>query len=128
MADGVLARDDIVLLLRIAVSDPDSRTAALTAVAALPPAARPASRNAAVPGEKLASTVRDRLLASTGFPGQLAALGDLRDVAQVTAPSPPTVLASGQGGSPAGTRLAYLYFGHPRPRVTWSATRGGDHG
>lgn len=124
MADGVLALDDIVLLLRIAVSDPDSRcrTAALTAVAALPlaeparaaaaevvqrlldqpgtavdttavrraadglnpvppaaPAARPAVRNAAVPGEELASTVRDRLFASTGFPSQLAALGDLPD-------------------------------------------------
>jgi hypothetical protein len=29
-------------------------------------------------------------------------------------------------GSPAGTRLAYLFFGHPRLRVSWSGTRG-DH-
>lgn len=120
MADGVLARDDIVLLLRIADSDPDSRcrTAALTAVAALPlaesaraaaaevvqrlldqpdiavdatavrraadglkptPPAGPASRSTAVPSAELASTVRNRLLASTGFPSQLATLGDLPD-------------------------------------------------
>jgi hypothetical protein len=35
------------------------------------------------------------------------------------------IATSGAEGSPAGTRLAYLYFGHPCLRVTWRGERGG---
>jgi hypothetical protein len=38
------------------------------------------------------------------------------------------IATAGKEGSPAGTRLAYLYFGHPRLRVTWTGIRGGDRG
>lgn len=36
------------------------------------------------------------------------------------------VATAGREGSPAGTRLAYVYFGHPCLRVIWSGRRGGD--
>ena len=50
--------------------------------------------------------------------------GDVRPAEQIRSERVATV---GQEGSPAGTRLAYLYFGHPCLRVTWRG-RGGHDG